>query len=301
MARTKIAYDFCPVPRQRDPRWKALRNVYGRHLFAELFLLSDGQPIGFAGEWDLFLCRELQIPGPQRTNFCRALRELQGVGLITISGQVIHVTYQGAAAEQPQSRSRAGREQLQSSSRAAAVQVDSSLDLTPRNDSVSIRQTDETDRQTDERESAREVSSIQPRPELIGFRWFAALWGRSEMDVPPLHSFMRAHQWIGSRTSEERDRVAQAVRADEWCQANKHLVSPDHLTKFWQRYLGGEAKPVAKADPREASARERVAKLKADYAEQIRRARAAGDEYRVCLLEAERDEKVPRLEARLAS
>jgi len=150
-------------------------------------------------------------------------------------------------------------------------------------------------------ESAREVSSVQPRPDLIGFRWFAALWGRSEMDVPPLRSFQHAHVWIGSRTSEERDLVAAAIQADPWCQANKHLTDPDHIVKRWARYLGGAPKTVVRADPRETDAADRVKALRQEYAKRIKAAREAGDEYTTEILCAERDSRVASLQARLAS
>lgn len=326
MARTKIAYDFCPLPRRWHAGWANHDTAHARGVRVALFELADGGPVPVHGaDWLESLCKQMQFHGRERPNVRKTLKAFAADGLLGWDGcgHVIVAFLPGAellpSVVDPSStgsRVVADRSPFvvdPSSSGNGVVgewlaneqPLNNPLQSSQRNDSSHVRQ---TDRQTDKkdeteetREAARAVSSVSPRPELIGFRWFAALWGRSEMDVPPLHSFLRAHQWIGSRTSEERDRVAEAIRADEWCKANKHIVDPDHITKRWQRYLGGEAKPVAKADPRERENADRVAKLREQYAQMIRKAREAGDEYEVDQLIARRDYEIPRLEARLAS
>jgi hypothetical protein len=312
MSRARIAYDFCPLPRRWHAGWANHDTAHARGVRDALFELADGGPIPVHGaDWLESLCKQMQFHGRERPNVRKTLKALAAEGLLAWDGSGMVRACFLPGSELLRSVVDRSANVVDRSATRHRVVADRSANEQPlsipnessaRNDSSHVPQTDRQDRLEETRgEGAAHVSSVQPRPELIGFRWFASLWGRSEMDVPPLHSFLRAHQWIGSRTSDERDQVAQAVQADEWCRANKHMVSPDHLAKFWPKYLGGEAKPVAKADPREASARERVAKLKADYAERIKLARAAGDDYRVCVLEAERDEKVPRMEARLAS
>jgi hypothetical protein len=96
-------------------------------------------------------------------------------------------------------------------------------------------------------------------------------------------------------------RLLGAWRADSWVQENNPPLT--HLAGNLAAYAPGAGKQskAARSDAREDETRARIAKLREQYAEMIRKARAAGDEYEVDQLIARRDYEIPRLEARLAS
>lgn len=313
MSRAKIGHEFCPMPRKWHAGWARHKSLFARGLRDALFEFADGAPMAVHGEdWLESVCMQLCIDGRDRPNVRKALKAFQASGLIAYdgAGRVVFCFLPGAqlvTTVAPPSDVGPTTVERPSNDRRTTVELPSNIPLesNPWNDSGRVSQTDRRDRQTEETQhagaSAREVSSVQPRPDLIGFRWFAALWGRSEMDVPPLHSFQRAHAWIGARTPEERTRVAEAIQSDEWCRANKHLIDPDHITKRWQRYLGGAPKTVVRADPREAEAKAKLRAKRDWYNEQIRAARDAGDEYTASITAAERDQVLASMQARLAS
>jgi hypothetical protein len=73
-----------------------------------------------------------------------------------------------------------------------------------------------------------------------GYRWFATIWeGRSEFDAPPLESFRRQFEYFGTRSPNERAKVADSIRKTIWCSENKHHCHPGHVEKFWHTYLAG--------------------------------------------------------------
>jgi hypothetical protein len=149
--------------------------------------------------------------------------------------------------------------------------------------------------------AAAVAEPVTERPDLIGFKFVASTLGRSTFEIPPVGAFARQYGWIGSRPESERAAVKLALEADPWCQANRHLVDAKHLEQRWQKYLGGAPKTVVSASPRERESIDRVQKLRDFYADAIRKARDAGDEWEVDQLIAKRDYEIPRLEARLAS
>lgn len=116
--------------------------------------------------------------------------------------------------------------------------------------------------------SALSLSETAPandraRPDLVGFNWYCQLLELLPTSAPAPGSWREQYAFMGSRPDAERVAIAASIRADAWCMANKHLVSPEHVRKHWQKYLGGDARPVLKpvvATPREQleKARERL-------------------------------------------
>lgn len=106
-------------------------------------------------------------------------------------------------------------------------------------------------------------ASERSRPDLVGFRWYCETLNLLPTSAPAPESWRRQYEFLGSKPASEQKQIAAYVQADEWCQANKHRVTPEHLKKNWTVYLGGDLKPVLKpvvATPREQleKARERL-------------------------------------------
>jgi hypothetical protein len=223
-----------------------------RGLMFSLFELADGEPVTVEGDWLESLCKQMQVDGRDRPNARKSLLDLQARGVLWIDGQTVSVCFR------PDSQLRRVVADLSANvvdSLANGRGSDIPIDSTPRNDTTHVRQTDKTDKKEETRESAR------ARPDLVGFTWYCQTLELLPTSAPAPGSWRDQYTYMGSKPDAERSTVAAAIRGDAWCMANKHLVSPEHVRKHWQKYLGGDARPVLKqsvATPREeiAAARE---------------------------------------------
>lgn len=90
---------------------------------------------------------------------------------------------------------------------------------------------------------------LSPSPKLAGMRWWSDSFNAGG-GAPPM--FDRAYEVIGSKTDAERALVAQHVNASQFLRDNKRMRNPDHVAKWWDRYVegpGDELKSVARAQP----------------------------------------------------
>lgn len=312
MSRAKIGHEFCPMPRKWHAGWAHHDGAHARGVRNALFELADGASIPVHGaDWLESLCKQMQFHGRERPNVRKTLKAFAADGLIAWDGAGLVLVCFLPGAELVRSVVDRSPFVVDSSSTGSRLVTDRlanehplniPLESTPRNDSGHDRQTDRRDRKKEEtEENAGASASMHAREDLLGFKFVASLLGRNTFGIPPLGAFTRDYTWLGARPESERAAVKLAVEADPWCQANKHLVDAPHLCKRWQRYLGGAPKPVVRVDNREADAAAQLKAKREYFNAQIRKARAAGDEYNENLLLAERDTVLARMQARLAS
>jgi hypothetical protein len=90
------------------------------------------------------------------------------------------------------------------------------------------------------------TSAEVSRAAKAGVTWFQQLL--ADVATPPLFSFRREYEYIGSRTGAERAKVADHIRRTEWCASNRRKVTPAHVVRYWADYLAGprnfQASPI---------------------------------------------------------
>lgn len=244
--RPRLDYDFCPMPRRWHAAW-AGSSLFETGLRDRLFELNDGEPIPFEGDWMDSLCKQAAVNGRERPPARKAMLEWQSRGLLIVNGQWVWICCRHDAqprrpVAEPTHNGSTSNPQPTHNAPTSNIQLDSST----RNNSNHVG---ETDRQTEETERVRArapARSVASRPDIVGFNFVASLLGRDVFSIAPLGSYRDEYHWIGTRPADERESVAKAVAADEWCTTNPGHVDAAHLQKGWQKYLNGRPKPVAK-------------------------------------------------------
>lgn len=84
--------------------------------------------------------------------------------------------------------------------------------------------------------------SVRSGPEVsraakAGVTWFQLLL--ADVATPPVFSFVREYEYIGSRPAGELTKVADHIRQTTWCSSNRRKVTPAHVVRFWADYLAG--------------------------------------------------------------
>lgn len=246
------------VPRQMHTAWQRvsyLARAIGRDLIAHIDDFGSMR-LQISGEWRSSLCLLLQVNGGNdRRSAKLALDQLAAAGLITVGDGfvTIHLTpaMRPACAPDDAGMSPAcARDVAGVSSSCAAGVFESNQD--PENTQVT----------SDSKQAieASKLSDARARPDLFGFNWYCQVLSLLPTSAPAPGSWREQYAWIGSKPDAERAKVAAELQADAWCSANKHLVTPEHVRKHWQKYLGGAAKPVLK--PVVATPREQLDKAK---------------------------------------
>lgn len=142
---------------------------------------------------------------------------------------------------------------------------------------------------------------------IIGLNWFCAtLLGGDTSQAPNVGKWRDDYATIGRASDADRAAAARTASADPWVQANRGgNANPGHFVKHWGKYTTGGLKTVAKPAGsaevaeagRQAAIASQTARLKKEFAENIRRAKALGDDYSAEVLAAERDMRLSRLQA----
>lgn len=298
MSRARLGYDFVAVPRRRHAGWVGLANGSGQFLFAPLFEIAEGAPFPFHGsDWRVWLCRVWCLAGKARSPVCKALTELEERGVIRVAGGVISVLFHpdavhSAATTQPE---------LATTQPDPSPNAGSRLGSSVGNNSTPKIQTDRQTRQT-ERESAREGSDDW----IVGHAWFSAtVLGGDSTQAPDPTKWRDDYAALGRKPRAEREAVAKTADEDDWVRANRRAVNPGHFVKHWGRYVSGGHKTVDRpassaevaAAGKQAAVASQTARLQKEFAESIRAAKAAGDDYTANRLAAERDLRLSRLQA----
>lgn len=139
-----------------------------------------------------------------------------------------------------------------------------------------------------------------------GIDWYAAaVLSGDSTQLPDVSAWRNEYAVIGRKSAADRDAVARHITSDTWVQANRRAVDPAHFVKHWQRYAAGGRKTVAAAPgsaevaeaDRKAAIASQTARLQKEFAERIKAAREADDDYTANRLAAERDLRVSKLQA----
>jgi hypothetical protein len=229
MSRSKVGYDFYPVPQDIAPEWAVLP-YQTRMLGVSLWMLGRGEPIPVPGNWVVYLCGKLEITGPDRPNISRSLLRLRELGLLSVcdgSATCLLRVCQVSAACLPLVCTVSDERKAAKSFKA------------PSTEEKRLEETDKTIT-----EGGPSVVSAPPawvpkstsRPDLDGFNWFLELKGGQ---APPLRTCKLDYEWIGGRPLAERHQVAQNIAATQWCADNRKNVTPAHVVKYWESYVEG--------------------------------------------------------------
>lgn len=326
----RIPYDFTPFPRKLHPGW-AGRSHASWGLCLKLWLLADGQPIQVHGaDWRASLCQQMGIGGRDRPTTRALMADLQSDGLMTVKDGSVTVFFHPGQGVGESARSTTGvgegYDRGTTGVQPGVRQGSYPSDLSDRNRSDSFLQ---TDRQTEETE--REST----RAEVLNFRQPLGdpPPGLPPAEPPLAERIVAAH---GLRYSELRNgetckrdyrAAAEIVR---WCEANAEVrkTTPAELAMrvvaglfasdragarrwplSWAATDAAEfleappgCKPVASTKEqieagKQAAIASQTARLKKEFAENIRRAKELGDDYSAEVLAAERDMRLSRLQA----
>lgn len=141
---------------------------------------------------------------------------------------------------------------------------------------------------------------------VVGLNWYCSLLlGGDTTQAPDKELWRTDYAKLGRKSEPERTAVARFAATEPWVQENRKALDPGHFVKHWQRYAAGGRKTVegprssreqAEADQK-AAALSKSVQLRKEFADRIKAAKAAGDDYTAEILAAERDQRIARLEA----
>lgn len=278
--RSKLGYEFCPVPRKRARAWSTMKHMLGRSLATELYLLNDGKPIEVDGDWRVDLCRQLSVHGRHRGNWCQAMDEAFTLGLLTVSNGCVEIHYQththSTPIEHPLNTKGTPTQHQGNTYQEPSVDNHSTVDLQTDRDRQRI---DETDIQRPEgANTGQGVVVVELRqPDAIGYRWLSDTWYQG-CGAPDLEKWRDDYAKIGKWSATERADIAANMALTPYLTSKRSKATPGHIVKYREDFASGprgiddvfSQKPVAKrSGPAPVSSDE-------DFAEDRRRV-AAGE------------------------
>ena len=240
--RSKLGYDFCPLPRKRARAWSTMKHLLGRSLATELFMLNDGKPIEVDGDWRVDLCRQLSIHGRHRGNWCQAMDEAFTLGLLTVGNGCVEIHYQTHTKPTPTA------DQLNTKATPTNNQIDTHSDLTVENHLKDDSQTDRDRQRQDKTERLSHVPErAQPEPAqvveirtalAVGFSWLSDTWYQG-LGGPDRDQWKAEYEKIGKWTAAERATIAKHMAQTPYLQKKRGKATPAHIVKYREEFLEG--------------------------------------------------------------
>lgn len=281
MSKTRIGYEFSPLPRRWYAGWAAHQGFYARGLRDALFEFADGGPIPIHGpDWLASVCNQLQVHGKDRPNVRRALKAFVADGLLGFDGAVVRGRFLPDADPVPhRAETTPDRLRIESGSTPDRVEVRSKsgqshplpLESTPCNDSTLISQ-------TEEREETEETSSCVRAPARETVDVVVALrppvqTPTSMANIGARRIFEATTRTFSAATTKHREQLHEIglKPAAEWAQAAAvlraasakagnvaNMLTPEHILANWHWYSQGQEPPTAASIAAERAQRRAV-------------------------------------------
>ena len=265
---------FIKLPIERAAIWEEL-SWFQRALGADMFRVFQEREHVYCRAWEQVICGALCVPGRERGNVIRALREMVAAGVVVVTERSFRLLYSEASFRDVHSTSAATPPDVRSTSAQRPPDVHSTSTATPpdvhqqsttRNDSTQVLQIDrEIERKTDTQTRARDPQRSEQS------EWDAQAYAAS---VPTrfrklYHARFNVDCAVGgSNVGDFPERLANTARAQgidplallerlfgAWCDLGRPGVADKHIppySAFVTRFdaLAAPAAPtLAKATP----------------------------------------------------